>query len=166
MAWAGSSISSNSVTVALTAHMPETISVSLTAGSTVSFDLSQASPVAGSATPTWTTTWNLNPTNHAAVNTCVYFSSTTALTGGTFGNIISTSNILGQAEGTGTATAITTLACGETNALQINTYSITSLNRHNTTGSTDSVSLEINTSGLSLSADTYTGTLNIISYAP
>ncbi len=159
------SVSSNIVTASLSATKPETISVSLNSGGTLTFDLSQTSPVAATGTPNWTTTWNLNPTKHAAVDTCAYFSSTTPLTGTDFGETISNSVILGQPEGSGSYTAITATACGQANALQINAITITNTNRKGGT-STDSVNLEINTTGLNLSPDTYTGTLNIISYAP
>ena len=156
--------SSTPVPVALVAQKAEAISVTLTSASTVNFALG-GGVTAGDISPAWTTTWNLFPTS-SPLDVCVYLNG--ALTGSIVGNTdtIPPANILGQPGGTGPFTALTGTACGKSNAWQINTISINGSNKSD--GANDSVSLEINEASpaITLSADTYSGTLNIIAQAP
>jgi hypothetical protein len=155
-------VSSTPVTVALSAQKAEAISVTLTTPGPVNFALS-GGITAGDVTPAWTTTWNLFPTS-SPVTVCVYL--TGALTGAIVGNTdtIPPANILGQPDGTGPFTALTGTACGQSNALQINSIAVNGSNKSDSAN--DSVGLEINEASLNLSADTYSGTLNIVAIAP
>ena len=90
--WAASAITSNAPTVTLQATQPESISVTLGSISQVNFtDLSALD--AGDNAVTWTTNWNLDPTAHPTVNSCVYFASSTALTGGVNSQSIPTTSV-------------------------------------------------------------------------
>jgi hypothetical protein len=155
--------SSTPVPVTLIAHKPESVSVTLTSASTVNFALN-GTITAGDVSPAWTTTWNLFPTS-SPVTVCVYLTGDLTGTGGNT-DTIPPANILGQPEGTGAFTALTGTACGQSNGLQINSVAINGSNKSGSAN--DSVALEINEASpaLTLSADTYSGTLNIIAQAP
>jgi hypothetical protein len=89
-----------------------------------------------------------------------------ALTG-TNGNpdTVPMANILGQPDATGAFSAITGSGCGQAgNALVINSYNLNTVGRKNVSEN-DSVALEINDSTLTLAADTYSGTLNVVAQA-
>lgn len=116
----------------------------------------------GSTVPAWITQWDLKP-QRTQVQVCAYLSGALTGTGGN-PDTIPASNVLGQPDGTGSFTALTGTACGQSNALSISITPLTSANRRNGSRS-DSIVLEINESGLSLSPDTYTGTLNLIAQA-
>jgi len=157
-------LTSAPVPVALVALAPESLTVTLTSGATVNFTLTGGSADLGSITPAWTTTWNLKPSRNS-VAVCVFLSG--ALTGtGTNTDTVPMANILGQPDAAGSFTAITGNGCGQTgNALLINTYALTSPASRKNVSKNDSVALEINDSALTLEADTYSGTLNIVAQA-
>lgn len=159
------SVSSDPVTVSMEASVPESVSVNLDSGGSVSFVLDADGDVNGDANPAWTTTWNLDYNTHSTIKSCVYFDSATPLAGATFAETIPSSAIKGNPGGSGTPTAITATACGQSNALEISSTTVTALN-HNGGTKSDSVVLSINRAGLDLPADSYAGTLNIISIAP
>jgi hypothetical protein len=162
--WAASAITSNAPTVTLQATQPESISVTLGSISQVNFtDLSALD--AGDNAVTWTTNWNLDPTAHPTVNSCVYFASSTALTGGVNSQNIPTTSVKGQPGATGSFSAITGSACGQSNALQISTTPIVSGTNNNNGSKSDSVALEVDPTGLGLAPGTYNGTLYIVSVA-
>lgn len=158
------SITSNAPTVTLQATVSNTISVTLGSVTQVNFANLGTSTVTGDNPVSWTTNWNLDYTAYNTVNSCVYFASTNALTGGANSQNIPTSSVLGQPEATGSFSAITGTGCGQANALGISTSPITSSNNNNGSKS-DSVALEVNPSGLGLAPGTYTGTLYIVSVA-
>ena len=65
--------------------MCETLSVSITSGSTVNFVLAQGAAAAGDVSPAVSTTWNLNPGLTGAVTLFGYFNTpSAALTDGTY----------------------------------------------------------------------------------
>jgi hypothetical protein len=150
------------VPITLNATVGESITVTLTTGSTVNFSLTGSSADAGLTIPAWTTRWNLNPTR-TTVTVCAFLSGPLNGTGGNT-DTIPVANILGSPAATGTYTAFTGTGCGQPNELTINTYSTASTGSKNVTES-ESVALEINDSTLTLQADTYTGTLNIVAQA-
>ena len=161
--WSADPIASNAPSVTLNATEPESISVTLGGVDTVNFsDLS--SVVNGDNPVSWTTDWNLDPANHDTVDSCIYFASANALTGGANSQDIPTSSVLGQPGASGSFSAISGSACGETNALQISSTAITTSNNNNGQKA-DSVALRIDPSGLGLAPGDYTGTLYIVSYA-
>ena len=159
-AWA-QPLNSAAAPAALAAVKAETISVTITLGGPVNFNPLTGTITTGSLTPAWTTTWVLKPTR-TAVQVCAFLSG--ALTG-TGGNIdtIPAANVKGQPGGVGPFTALTGAACGQTNALSISTTTITGANKNSS--KSDSVVLEVDETALTLSADTYSGTLNIIAQA-
>ena len=155
-------LNSTPQTVALAASKPESLSVTITTPGPVNFSPLTGTTTAGSVIPAWTTNWFLVPQrNQVAV--CVYLSGALSGTGGNT-DTIPAANVQGQPGGTGSFTALTGTACGQSNALSISTTAINNSNRTNGSKN-DSVALRINESGLSLSADTYSGTLNIIAQA-
>lgn len=159
-AWA--QLNSTPQTVALAATAAESISVTITAPGPVNFNPLTGTTTVGSVTPAWTTNWDLKPQrNQVAV--CVYLSGALTGTGGN-ADTIPAANVKGRPGGSGSFTALTANACGQSNALSISTTVIDNANRKNGSKN-DSVGLEIDQTGLSLSADTYSGTLNIVAQA-
>jgi hypothetical protein len=162
-AWAAS-VSSTPQNVFLNATQPEAITISLTGGSTVNFDLGTGGMVAGDATPAWTTYWALNSTNHSNVVNYVYFSGTSALTGtGTSSNIIPTSNFYGNPDGSGSYTPITGTVQSQANALQVSQTAITSANALGNKADTLPLKIDATTP---YPVDNYQGTLYVVSVAP
>lgn len=158
---ASAQLTSNAQAIALQANKPESLTVSVPSVATVTFALNGGT-ANGSATPSWTTTWVLgNARNNVKV--CAYLAG--AMTGASVGNTdtIPVANILGQPGAAGAFTAFTGAACGQGNALQISDTNITGVNKQGSKN--DSVALQINETGLTLWADTYNGTLNIIAQA-
>ena len=151
-------LNSGASPVALNATMAESLTVSLSAAA-VNFALVPSGTVAGSTTVGVTTTWALAPgrTNLALY---AYFASATALNNGA--NIIPTANFLGNINAGafspytgGTAPALFGGVNGKTvftNALPVGGSGGTRV---------DTLGFQINTTGLSLPALVYTGTLNI-----
>jgi hypothetical protein len=155
-------LTSPAQTVILTANATESIGVAISVGGPVIFTLTGGSTDAGSVAPAWTTSWNLKPAR-TSVAVCAYL--TGALTGtGVNTDTIPAANVLAQADSSGGFNPLTGTACGAGNAVTIHTYPLTTTaTRHAT--QTDSVALEINDSALTLEADTYSGTLNIVAQA-
>ncbi len=161
--WA-QALTSAAATVALAAVKPESISVTITTPGPVNFNPLTGTTTAGSVTPAWTTNWNLKP-SRTSVAVCVFLSGPLAGTGGNL-DTIPAANVQGQPGGVGPFAALTGSGCGQVNALTISTTVITGANRKNGSKS-DSVAAQINETGIvpALSADTYSGTLNIIAQA-
>ena len=149
--------------VSLNATLPQSVSLSVTSGSSVNFALTQNAATAGDVPTVIQTAWNLNPGQVGAVTLYGYFDvPAQALTDGT-GNNIPTSWVEGQMT-TGTPTSFT--AFTQTNpvgpaggSLALFTSSITGLNKISTR--TDNLNLRIDLTGQSLPAGTYTGTLRL-----
>ena len=149
--------------VALAATKQESLSVTITTPGPVNFTLTGGTNDPGSAVPAWTTNWNLKPQRNT-LNVCVYLSGNLNGTGGNTDNI-PPDNVLGLADGTGTPTPLNSTAWGASNGLQIWATAINNSNRVDGSHG-NSVALQINDSTLTLSPDTYSGTLNIIAQAP
>jgi hypothetical protein len=152
-------LNSNVATVALNAVLAESLTVA--AGpATVNFTpLAPNGTTNGSAPVVITTTWALGK---ARVSMKVYagFTSAIALTDGA-GDNIPTANITGAVNG-GAAAPFTGASgpIASNNAITVFSQVVGAVGTFNSTHS-DSVALQINTTGLALPAGTYTGTLTI-----
>jgi hypothetical protein len=155
-------LNSNTVTATLSALAPESLTVTLTTPGPVNFTLTGGSADAGSVTPAWNTTWNLKPSRNT-VTVCAFLTGALAGTGGN-PDTIPVANVLGQPDATGGFSAFTSTVCGQANGISVHAWSLASTGRTNITKA-DSVALEINDSALTLEADTYSGTLNILAQA-
>lgn len=154
-------LNSNAPTVALTATLNESLSLSLS-NSAVTFPLVNGSTVNGSAGVPITSTWVLLPTRTSVKLYGFFASSTAALTDGSSDNIPS-ANVLGQvttgAPTTYTAFSQTAAGFGAASAsLLLFNQAISSTNWVGTRS--DTLNLQINTPA-ALPAGTYTGTLTL-----
>jgi hypothetical protein len=157
---ANAQLNSNTLPIALTATLPESLTVGLSANA-VTFNLTAGSATnAGNTNITATTTWVLRP-SRTTLRVYAYFAnSASALTDGG-GNNIPTANFFIANNG-GASTAVNqTVAFGGANAgLQLANVAITNANRAG--NRTDAMAFNINLTSLpQLPAGTYTGTLNI-----
>lgn len=149
--------------VNLNATLPQSVTVSVTSGSSVNFALTENTTTNGDVPTVIQTRWNLNPGQVGAVTLYGYFDvPAQALTDGT-GNNIPTSWVEGQMA-TGTPTSYT--AFTQTNpvgpaggSLGLFTTAITGLNK--VSSRTDNLDLRINLTGQTLPASTYTGVLRL-----
>jgi hypothetical protein len=150
-------LNSNTATVNLNAVLAESLTVSASPA-TVNFSLAASGTSNGSAPVAVTTSWALGKAR-LSMKVYAYFSSANALTDGA-GDNIPTSSVLASVN-TG-AYAPFTGGTGPfgVNSIQVFSQAIGAAGTFNATHS-DSVALEINTTGLGLPAATYTGTLNI-----
>jgi hypothetical protein len=154
---------SNTANVALNATLAQTISVSVTSGSTVNFTLVNGSPADGDVPAVISTSWNLNPGLTGAVTLYGYFATPAqAMTDGG-GNDIPTSLVLGRMA-TGTPTSYT--AFTGTNpvgpaggSLALFSEAITGANKIKTRS--DNLDLRVDLTGQTIPAASYTGTLHI-----
>jgi hypothetical protein len=159
------SLNSNSPTVALSATLAESLTVSSTVSS-VTFTMTNGTTVAGSAAVPITTTWVLLPSRTSVKLYGFFASSTAALTDGysTPDNIPS-ADVLGQVT-TGvptTYTAFSQTASGfgaASASLLLVNQTISSGSANFVGNRTDNLALEIATPA-SLPAGTYTGTLTL-----
>lgn len=153
----GQAVNSNVANVNLNAVMAETLTVSATPG-TVNFNLVPNGPVSGNTPVSITTQWALASTR-TKVSLWAYFSTTTALTNGVGNNIPNTS-VSGNPNGGGLQPFTTTNPFNSANTgVQVFSVAISAANLNVTR--TDSLALQIDTTGLGLPAGTYTGVLNI-----
>lgn len=150
-------INSNAATVNLNATLPESLTVSATP-STVNFTLAASGVSTGSAQVSITSAWALSNTR-TNVSLYAFCSSTAAaLTDGSGHNIPSAS-VSGSAN-SGAFTAFSgnsPFGTGTSVTIFSQSVSGSSLN----TSRTDTLDLEINTTGLNLPVATYTGVLTI-----
>ena len=150
-------INSNFVTVNLQANMKDSLSVTA-APALVNFSLLPTGGVSvGSVPVSITTSWNLHPPLTAT--TFAYFvSAAAALTDGA-GDNIGSSRVLGSVNG-GAFTSFTGASpFSASTSIQIFSVRIKGFNRVGS--NTDSLNLEIDTTGMSLPAGTYSGLLVI-----
>lgn len=153
----GQALNSNVANVNLNAVLNETLTVAAAPG-TVNFTLAPNGPVPGSSAVSITTNWALASTR-TNVSLFAYFSTTTALTNGAGNNIPNTS-VSGNPNGTGLQAFTTKNPFNGLNTgVQIFSVPITAANVNST--HSDSLALQIDTTGLGLPAGTYTGVLNI-----
>ncbi len=153
----GQALNSSVANVNLNATLAESLTVAASPA-TVNFTLAPNGPAAGSAPVSITTNWALASTR-TSVSLFAYFSSTAALTdaGGT---TIPNTAVSGNPNGAGLQPFTTANPFnGANTGLQIFNVAITGANVN--TSRTDSLALQIDTTGLGLPAGTYTGILNI-----
>jgi hypothetical protein len=151
-------VNSNTANVNLNAVMNETLTVAATPG-TVTFNLVPNGPVSGNSPVSITTQWAL-ASGRTGVQLWAYFTNTTALTDGTGNNIPNTS-VSGNPNGAGLSQFNAANPFnGANTGVQVFNYAISSAADLNVTR-TDSLALQIDTTGLGLPAGTYTGVLNI-----
>jgi hypothetical protein len=150
-------VNSNSATVNLSATLPESLTISTTPAS-VNFTLASSGTAAGSSQISITTAWALLATRSSLTLYAFASSATAALTDGSGGNIPA-ANLTGSPNG-GSFSAFTgNSPFGTGTSLTIFTQAITAGNLNSTR--TDTLNLNINTTGLSLPVGTYTGVLTI-----
>ncbi len=149
--------------VTLNANLAESLTVSLTGGSTVNFTLVPGGVATGSTPVGIQTSWVLQP-SRGTVRLVGYFDTTTSLTQGG-GVYIPMANILGQVT-TGTPTSFTAFTqtvsgIGTAGAsLELFSETITGTNKNKTRN--DSLNLEVDlTTVPQQPAGTYSGTLRI-----
>lgn len=153
----GQALNSNVANVNLNAVLAETLTVAATPG-TVTFNLVPSGPVSGNTPVSVTTQWALASTR-TSLSVWAYFSTTTALTNGVGNNIPNTS-VSGNPDGAGLQTFSTTNPFnGLATGVQIFSTGISSANVNSK--QTDSLALQIDTTGLNLPSGTYSGVLNI-----
>ena len=149
-------LNSNQATVALNATLGESLTVA--AGpATVTFALAAAGVSNGNSPVAVTTSWVLGPTR-TSVNLYAYFSSVNALTDGS-GNNIPTANVSGSVNAGPFGAFTGGVSPFGTESIQVFSQAISSANWNSSRN--DSVALRIDTTGLTLPAGTYTGTLNV-----
>jgi hypothetical protein len=154
---------SGTANVNLNATLAQSLSISITSGSTVNFTLVNGNVATGSNPVVVSTSWNLSPLIVGAVSLYGYFSTPSqALTDGGGNNIAST---LVQGRMT-TGIPVTYVAFTQTNpvgpaggSLALFTEVVTALNAVKTRS--DNLDLEINLTGQTLPAATYTGVLTL-----
>jgi hypothetical protein len=156
-AFAEAQVNSNSATVNLTATLPESLTISASPSS-VNFTLASSGTAAGSAQVSITTAWALLGTRSSLTLYAFCASSTAALTDGS-GNNIPAANLTGSPNGGAFSSFTSNSPFGTGTSLAIFTQGITSGNLNSTR--TDTLNLNINTTGLSLPVGTYTGVLTI-----
>ncbi len=146
----------------LAATLPQSLTISITSGSSVNFTLAENAAAAGDVPVVVQSNWNLNPGQTGAVSLYGYFDvPATALTDGA--NNIPTSWVEGRMT-TGTPTSYT--AFTETNpvgpaggSLALFSEAITGINKVKTRS--DNLDLRINLTGQTLPAGSYAGTLRL-----
>jgi hypothetical protein len=150
-------VNSNSATVNLTATLPESLTISASPTS-VNFTLASSGTAAGSAQVSITTAWALLATRSSLTLYAFCSSPTAALTDGS-GNNIPAANLTGSPNGGAFSSFTANGPFGTGTSLAIFTQAITTGNLNSTR--TDTLNLNINTTGLSLPVGTYTGVLTI-----
>lgn len=152
-------LNSGASTVALNATLSESLTLSV-APNTVNFTLVPNGTANGNSTVSITTTWVLARTR-ASVSVYAYFTSTTALTdGGSPANTVATSKINGNINGGAYSAFIGGSSPWGANSILVYTKNLGGAGTFNSSH-TDTLGLQVDTTGLSLPAGTYTGTLNI-----
>lgn len=157
---------SNIGTVTLNATLSESLTVTISSGTNISFTLASNSATNnGSATSTLTTAWSLKPGRNNIAIWAYFTSATAALNPATPGNTVTipSSAVKIQVNGAGAFNPCTNVSPfnAAASGLQIGTTSI--VGNTNITGTrTDTLGYQIDTSVVpQLPADTYTGVLNI-----
>ena len=160
---ASAQIVSNVANVSLSAVLAQSITVSVTSGSSVNFALTNGTLVGGDVPAVIQTSWNLNPGIIGAVSLYGYFTTPAQALSDGAGNFITTALVEGQMS---TGTPTTYAAFTQTNpvgpvggSLALFTEVVTGANKIKTR--TDNLDLRINLLGQTLPAGTYTGTVRL-----
>ena len=159
---ASAQVLSNIGNVNLAAALPQSLTITVTGGSTVNFTLTNGSPANGDVPAVIQTTWNLNPGQTGAVSLYGYFDTPAqALAAGT--DYIASSLVEGQMA-TGTPTTYTAFTqtgpVGPAGgSLALFSENITGVNKIKTR--TDNLDLRINLTGQTLPAGSYAGVLRL-----
>ncbi len=149
-------LNSNAAAVNLSAVVNSSLTVSA-APSLVNFALLPNGVASGSSTITITTSWVLKPPN--TVTVCAFFNSAAAALTDGAGNNIPSTNVLGSPNG-GAFTPFTgTSPFSGASSVTIFSQRVLGFSRQVTRS--DTLDLQINTTGLGLPAGTYTGLLRI-----
>ncbi len=157
---------SNIATVALNATLNESLTVTVSSGTSINFTLAPNTAANnGSATSTITTSWALKPGRNNIAIWAYFTSATAALNGVTTGNTVTipSAAVKIQVNGAGGFNACSNVSPfnAAASGLQIGTTSITGNSNINGTR-TDTLAYQIDTTTVpQLPADTYTGVLNI-----
>ena len=160
---ADAQVLSNIANVNMSAVMAQSVTISVTSGSTVNFTLAENGVAAGDVPAVIQTNWNLNPGLIGAVSLYGYFDTPAqALTQGG-GDDIASTLVEGRVT-TGTPTTFT--AFTQTNpvgpaggSLALFSTAISGLNKVGTR--TDNLDLQINLTGTTVPAGTYSGVLRL-----
>jgi hypothetical protein len=150
-------LNSGPSTVALNATLGESLTLSVSP-TTVSFALVPSGTANGNSPVSITTTWVLGP-GRTALNVYAYFTSTSALTN-TNGDIIPTTSFNGSINGGAYSSFTGGSGPFGTQSKVVYAHGAFSAGQFNS-NHTDTLGLQIDTTGLSLPAGAYTGTLNI-----
>ncbi|HEY6938016.1 MAG TPA: hypothetical protein VI424_12735 [Terriglobales bacterium] len=157
---------SNIATVALNATLNESLTVSVTSGTSINFTLAPNTAANnGSGTSTVVTSWSLKPGRNNIAVWAYFTSATAALNPVTAGNTVTipSSAVKIQVNGAGAFNACTNVSPfnAAASGLQIGATSITGNTNINGTR-TDTLAYQIDTTVVpQLPADSYTGVLNI-----
>jgi hypothetical protein len=155
-------LDSNVGNVSLNAALAESLSVNVTSGSSLTFNIAN-NAISNAGTATISTSWNLNPGLTSDVKLYGYFDTPAAALTDGGGNDIASSKVEGRMT-TGTPTTFT--AFSQTNplgpaggSLLLFSEAITGANKIKTRS--DNLELQINLTGVTLPAGSYVGTLRI-----
>ena len=160
---AAATASSNVANVQLNATLQESLTVTVSAGTTINFALApNTASNPGGATSTVTTAWVLKP-GRSQVAVWAYFSSATALISTTGGTATIPSSAVGvQVNGSGSFTACTAVSPfnAASSGVLIGTTAVSNSNTNS--NRTDTLAYNIDTTVVpQLPADSYAGVLNI-----
>lgn len=154
---------SGTASVNLNATLAQSLSISVTSGSTVNFTLSNGAAANGDVPVVVQTTWNLTPLLVGAVSLYGYFSTPAQALADASSNYITSTQVEGRMT---TGTPVTYAPFTQTNpvgpaagSLALYTELVTVLNAIKTR--TDNLDLRINLTGQTIPAGTYTGVLTL-----
>jgi len=154
---------SNTATVNLNATLAQSLTISVTSGSTVNFTLVNGNVANGSTSVVIQSSWNLSPLLVGAVSLYGYFGTPTQALSDGAGNYITSASVEGRMT---TGAPVTYTPFAQTNpvgpaagSLALFTEAITVLNGIKTR--TDNMDLRINLTGQTIPAATYTGVVTL-----
>jgi hypothetical protein len=152
---ANAQLNSSGINVTLNASLLELVTISATP-TTVNFTLVGSGTSTGNSAISITTTWVL-AIGRSNLKLYGYFSSSTAALSDGSGHNIPSSSVSGSVNSGSYAAFTSTTPFATASGLQIFTQSVSGITLDS--NRTDSLALEINTTGLNLPAASYTGTL-------
>ncbi|MGE0407158.1 MAG: hypothetical protein AB7O65_12745 [Candidatus Korobacteraceae bacterium] len=153
---------SNQATGTTTIRASKAESMTISASSLSTFDLSSLSP----QTLTITSGWNLTP-QRAAVNVCVYMDPTNGVMHGSDPantDVISESYVQAKVGAGAFANINASANCGVAAATLVKTWTLANQADRKNASHSDSVSIQLNNVPSTIQADTYTGALTVIAY--